>query len=319
MKTKTRYENTINTIPMRLWTSEEQDFFFGILTQLKDEKTNKLTFDKYQLKEFANYANEHHKDFFRTINSLSEKILSLRYREETTHSLKVMVLFTVFDMTWNDNLTDMSLTLALNPEYDYILNQIELNYTDFPLEEFTQLRSTYAKTMYRYIKQWRKNGRMGGFGISDGEIPKERLFEMLAVPASMQRADNFKNKVLKPIIDELTPLFEGLKVKPIKARKVGNPIIAYKFSWKQEHSEEWVDGKYEKKQESSSKSKQRKVIKPIPEWTDEAQLQKLGIDTSGMTQNEMYHLATEKGLHEVVELDMINDTWGAPENVSENK
>jgi hypothetical protein len=43
----------------------------------------------------------------------------------------------------------------------------------------------------------------------------------------------------------------------------------------------------------SSKS----LSKKAPEWTDEGRLIKAGVDTTGMTQNEMYKLAGEMGLH----------------------
>ena len=36
-KKVTKYKNEVNTIPMREWTVEEMNFFFAILTQLKDE------------------------------------------------------------------------------------------------------------------------------------------------------------------------------------------------------------------------------------------------------------------------------------------
>lgn len=39
-----------------------------------------------------------------------------------------------------------------------------------------------------------------------------------------------------------------------------------------------------------------KNTKKIPEWSDEAKLIKAGVDTTGMSQNEMYHLVREKGL-----------------------
>lgn len=42
---------------------------------------------------------------------------------------------------------------------------------------------------------------------------------------------------------------------------------------------------------------QQKPVKKAPEWTDEGRLIKAGVDTTGMTQNEMYKLAGEMGLH----------------------
>lgn len=53
-----------------------------------------------------------------------------------------------------------------------------------------------------------------------------------------------------------------------------------------------------KSQSTQSNFKQQKPVKAPPEWTDEAKLQKIGVDTTGMTQNEMYRLARDKGLHD---------------------
>lgn len=43
--------------------------------------------------------------------------------------------------------------------------------------------------------------------------------------------------------------------------------------------------------------KPAKSTKGLPEWGDEYKLIKAGVDTTGMTQNEMYKLAGEMGLH----------------------
>lgn len=147
------------------------------------------------------------------------------------------------------------------------------------------------ENVYYNLITWRTKGVIGGF--QNGEIPKEELYTMLDVPSSMRRANNFKEKVIKPIILELSPLFEGLKIKPIKARKAGNPIIAYKISWKSEKTGNWVKDKYKSKDKYKYN---QNLPQGLPSWTDEAKLLKAGYDTKGMTQNEMYHLVKEKGL-----------------------
>lgn len=43
---------------------------------------------------------------------------------------------------------------------------------------------------------------------------------------------------------------------------------------------------------------QSKARKKLPEWSDEAKLIKAGVDTTGMSQNEMYYLVREKGLND---------------------
>ncbi|WP_029343742.1 phage replisome organizer N-terminal domain-containing protein [Lactococcus lactis] len=52
-----------------------------------------------------------------------------------------------------------------------------------------------------------------------------------------------------------------------------------------------------KSQTNQNKFQQQKPVKKAPEWTDEGRLIKAGVDTTGMTQNEMYKLAGEMGFH----------------------
>ncbi len=52
-----------------------------------------------------------------------------------------------------------------------------------------------------------------------------------------------------------------------------------------------------KSQNNQNKFQQQKPVKKAPEWTDEGRLIKAGVDTTGMTQNEMYKLAGEMGFH----------------------
>lgn len=51
-----------------------------------------------------------------------------------------------------------------------------------------------------------------------------------------------------------------------------------------------------KSQTNQNKFQRQKPVKKAPEWTDEGRLIKAGVDTTGMTQNEMYKLVGEMGL-----------------------
>ena len=58
-----KHHNDLNTIPMRKWTREEMDFFFAIIAKLRNKGTEKIVFNKYQLKELANSSIKHKKRF----------------------------------------------------------------------------------------------------------------------------------------------------------------------------------------------------------------------------------------------------------------
>ncbi|MCT0068053.1 phage replisome organizer N-terminal domain-containing protein [Lactococcus lactis] len=55
--------------------------------------------------------------------------------------------------------------------------------------------------------------------------------------------------------------------------------------------------KSQNNQNKFQQQKPTKSTKGLPEWGDEYKLIKAGVDTTGMTQNEMYKLAGEMGLH----------------------
>ncbi|MBX5320310.1 hypothetical protein CD155_11055 [Staphylococcus caprae] len=50
------------------------------------------------------------------------------------------------------------LTVSINPELKHILNEITGNFTKFELKEMTQLKSSYAKNMFRLLKQYKHTG-----------------------------------------------------------------------------------------------------------------------------------------------------------------
>lgn len=154
-----KHHNDLNTVIMRKWTAEEMNFFFAIIAKARDKGTSDLVFDKYQLAELANYSIQHNKRFYDTMDSLANNITQLRYIEKTKNSIEYMPLFTWFRVDWEEDLSDMKAEVSVSPRFEYILNRLSANFTQYELQEFTTIRSTYAKTAYRLLKQWRTVGR----------------------------------------------------------------------------------------------------------------------------------------------------------------
>ena len=63
------------------------------------------------------------------------------------NSIKYMVLFQRFEVHWEIDLSDMTAYVRVSEDFEYILNKLSANFTSYELEEFTKIRSTYAKTM----------------------------------------------------------------------------------------------------------------------------------------------------------------------------
>lgn len=260
-KQVTQYKNQVNSIPMRKRTAEEMNFFFAVLTKLRDEGTKEIVMDKYELAELAQYSVTHNKRYRDTIKSLVDKIGSLVYLEETKNSYEAMPLFLKFKATWEDDLTNMELILKVNPEFEYILNRWnEGNWTKFLLKEFIQIESTYSKTLFRLLKQWKTVGKR--------EFTLEEFKRLMDIPKSYQ-IGIINHRIINNSITDLKPYFNDLKVKIVKANTKGNPVIGYKFTRNPEETSSWEQDKFNKvpskKQTYKSYKKKRYRSKDGPE------------------------------------------------------
>ena len=93
-------------------------------------------------------------------------------------------------------------------------------FTRFELEEFVNLSGTYAKTIYRFLKQYRQTGVW--------RVKYKDFIELLGIPESY-RATNIDQQILKPVIKQLSTErnlfdlrripFKGLMVRKIKSGK----------------------------------------------------------------------------------------------------
>lgn len=256
-----KHHNDLNTVIMRKWTAEEMNFFFAIIAKARDKGTSDLVFDKYQLAELANYSIEHNKRFYDTMDSLANNITQLRYIEKTSKSIEYMPLFTRFRVDWEEDLSDMQAQVSVSPHFEYILNRLSANFTQYELQEFTAIRSTYAKTAYRLLKQWRTVGRKE-FKIDE--------FKLLLDMPSSYKSSEIDRAVITPILKQLSPYFEDLKVKKIKSKKRGNPVLAYEFTWKKEVTGTYEQGKFDKPKSEPKKASKSKSSKKtnVPGWVN---------------------------------------------------
>jgi len=130
------------------------------------------------------------------------------------------VLFTKYKVSAKKQ----DVTIAVNEEFSYILNELTSNFTRFELNEFVSLQSKYSKNLYRLLKQFRSTGQVY-FTLEEFKLK-------LDIPKSYALCD-INKKVLTPIKEELTPLFENLKIEKIKDKsKRGHPITHINFSFK---------------------------------------------------------------------------------------
>lgn len=250
-----KHHNDLNTIPMRNWTKEEMNFFFSIISKVREKGTREVVFDKLDLAELANYSIKENRRYEDTITGLVKNVAQIHYIEKTKNSIELMNLFNRFKATWSDDLSKLELVVKVSTEFEYVLNRLDSEFTSYELSEFTQIRSTYAKTIYRLLKQWRTLGKK--------EYSIDELKRLVDTPSYYTPSEINKN-VLTPARKELPKFFQDFKVRPIKSNKRGTPVIAYFFTWKPEKTNgKWIEGKYDPKQGI------KKVLQPTYSKEDE--------------------------------------------------
>ena len=222
----TVYKNELNSVPFRKFSSAEMDLFITICTQMRDKGLDDVTFAFADLKKISNYASKDMKRFIKDLKGTYDRLLELKfshkYIAQNNDSRETrFVLFSEFDI----NYTQENITIKVNPTFKYILNDITSEFTKFELQAFTNLKSSYAKTTFRLLKQF----RMTGFW----KIHITDFRELLDIPESytMSKISSF---VLKSIQKELSPIFEGLTIKKIASKQQGKAIEYIEFHFKPE-------------------------------------------------------------------------------------
>lgn len=258
-----QYHNDLNSSIMANWTAEEMDFFFSILTQVKNKGTDTVVIDKKELVNLANYSIKNRKRFFDTMDSLDKKIKSLRFVEKKKingkNVVKSMVLFPELEYEYTDDLSEFSAIIQLTPKFRYILNDFFKEgekggeFTKYELAEFVSIKSTYAKNGYRFIKQWRTVGKK--------QITIDEFKRIFGTP-DYYTPSHIDRLALKPVKKELPQFFPNLKVRKVNSKKRGKPVIGYSFTWKPEvlngeYKENLYDNKFQKQKKDNT-----------PEWSN---------------------------------------------------
>ena len=219
-----KYHSELNTIPLRKFSPVEMNLFFSIVSRMRDsgDKTVRFTFE--QLKDLSNYKATANVRFIDDLKDTYEKILSLRFgrRSESGLSYEMFVMFTEFKIDGDADVpyVDIRIYEKALP----LLNSLD-EWTRYSLQQFNELQSSYSKTMFRLLKQFRTKGFV--------YFSKEDFHELLDIPESYKQADIDK-RVINPIRQELTAIFNGLSIKKRYRKGRGKPVAGYQFTFKPE-------------------------------------------------------------------------------------
>lgn len=256
-----KYHNDFNKIKLPNFTEQEQNLLFGILTKVKEKKSGEIiTLYPQDLKIYSN-GNLTNEDIKRIIITLKQKFFKadftilLKDDEKNRVGYSTINLFTEFTI-WNtfkdkdgveqfDKFAESilfgrdisnleSITLGINPKFEYLINELIRDFTRFELAEFVSLSGKYTKTLYRLLKQYRHSGNM--------RMQWQEFLHIMDIPKDYTQT-NIDKWILKPAIKELTKeknLFDGTRI-PFKnlsytklkgkGRGRGGNVIGIEFSF----------------------------------------------------------------------------------------
>jgi plasmid replication initiation protein len=213
-----KYQNELNLIPLKNFNAKQMDLFFALCARMKDKGLRKIRFSFEDLKELSDYKMTATKAFVGDLEKLYKDMLNLSYRTEDENTIRYFVLFTGFEI----NKTEKYVEVSVNPDLEYIINGLTAEFSKFELSAFTSLRSTYAKTLFRLLMQYRTTGYY--------VVRIEDFKELMDIPESYRQMGQIDQKVLQPALRELQNYFSDLKVTKIKAKK-GNKIAKLEFTF----------------------------------------------------------------------------------------
>lgn len=213
-------------------TETQSNVFFTILSRLKFANSTTLEITFQELFSLANINNngDFRKEVLSKLRTLQTHTMTYQINEQG--DLRQEVLFPVLET----NTTDRVLKVQISETFKNAYLSTELGkFTKYELAEFVNLSGKYPKIIYRYLKQWRRDGKW--------EVDFKEFKDILGIPQSYL-ANNIDQRILKPCIKELSAErnlfdtaripFKNLKIEKIK---ISNRIKKLVFTFTPENTD----------------------------------------------------------------------------------
>ena len=216
-----KYDNYMNSLKFTGFTTTDFNFLMLLCSKMRDKDVTELTisFDELRLK--TGYTQHSVKQFVSDLKRMNDKLMKITCSLETETEIIMFVLFPTFKV----NLENQMLTVCVNEEFKFILNNLVKNFTRFELKDFIGLQSKYSKTLFRLLKQFKTTGNY--------EVTLNDFIAKMDIPKSY-RIKDITDKIINPTLKELQNYFQDLQCTIQYAHKRGKPVSGYIFTFQPE-------------------------------------------------------------------------------------
>lgn len=229
------YKNDLNAINLNGLSETQMNIFFTLLERLQYSQDNTIKIELNELYELAQIplSTEFRKSILERLKVLQN--YTFMYDPSPTKTAQLVILpYLEIDSE------QKIIKAEVMPQFKerYLTSDFgKGKWTRYDLMEFVYLPSIYTKTIYRFLKQWRTQGKW--------EISYNDFKDILGIPHSYQASDIDK-QIIKPSIKVLSEIthtlfdtertpFENLKCEKIKnGRKIETLIFRFKPQYDKE-------------------------------------------------------------------------------------
>ena len=214
-----KYNNHMNLINFDSFTATDFNVFFALCSIFKEKGDTCITLSFSEIKRLIDYKSTSQERFIEDLNTMNTKLQQVNSKTKVNNITLSLILFPTYIIDENKK----TLSIRINPDFAFLLNDLTSHFTLFELKEFVGLKSKYSKTLYRMLKQWRS---VGQYEIND----LDKFKEMMDIPSYSN--SRITARCITPAITELTETksFEDLAVRPIR-KGIGGTICGYIFTF----------------------------------------------------------------------------------------
>ncbi len=273
-------------------TANELKFFYYVISKLNSISDKGFEACEIPINEILGEVLDHENldANYLYVKKLCES-LSKRYLLDETRSIdpvtnkevdnfKSMPLFKFLEYTKGQATIKYQLNDCLKP---YLLG-LRKNFTQIPLQHILPIRSGYAIRIYQILLSELKQNK------NETTRTLIELQDILCVPKSMYKWDNFKQRILEPSIKEINATTDIVAGYSTKKQRQKITEIVFEICYKDLQR---------RKDQAKDKEQQRiqvEVIKPLTELKDKT----LAYPTDPLDENAIIALVY-RGMHEIKE------------------
>lgn len=274
-------------------TANELKFFYYIISKLNSISNKSFEACEIPINEILGEVLEHetmdnHYTYIKKLcESLSKRYLldeTLSKDAETNREIErfiSMPLFRFLEYTKGEATIKYQLNDCLKP---YLLGLMK-NFTQIPLQHILPINSGYAIRIYQILLSELKQNR------NETTRYLIELQDILCVPKSMYKWDNFKRNVLEPSIKEINATTDIIASYRTKKERQKITQIVFEICYKD------LQKRKDQAKDKEQQHIQIEVIKPLTELKDKT----LAYPTDPLDENAIIALVY-RGMHEIKEV-----------------